>query len=236
VELLDIIVLAVAGVVLWRLFRTLGRRTGYQPPPGEMTDMKRLPGYEQGEDKVVTLPGRKNEAASAIPARAGATMGADPLGQALTELAIQDKNFDTASFLEGARLAYEMIVTAFARADRETLRPLLGDDVYAGFDAAMRSREETGRHMETRIAGEIKTRLIDARVEGRQAYLTVEFDTPLISFVRDREDTLVEGHPERARDVTDIWTFTRILKNRDPNWLLVATEAPSSTKSETPSA
>ena len=240
-DTLNLILLVGVIAIFWRLFRVLGRRTGYERPPSEI---HRLPGFEKGkeapaarasedrasEDNVITLPGQKTPEAlsEALPSTAErpAIKPDDPLGQTLTEIALQDRAFEMTHFLDGARQAYTMIIRAFAAGDRQTLRPLLADDVYESFESAIKARENADQHMETRAIGNVKAAVIDARLEGKQAYVTVRFKGDLLSFIRDRNDKLIEGNPTQAREVTDIWTFTRSLKSRDPNWLLVATENP----------
>lgn len=235
-DTLNLILLVGVIAIFWRLFKVLGRRTGFERPPSEI---HRLPGFEKGkeapatttrpaEDNVITLPGQKTPEvpSEALPnaVSPAAIKADDPLGQTLTEIALQDRAFEMTHFLDGARQAYAMIIRAFAAGDRQTLRPLLADDVYESFESAIKAREDADQHMETRAIGNVKAAVIDARIEGKQAHVTVRFKADLVSFIRDRDDKLIDGNPTQAREVTDIWTFTRSLKSRDPNWLLVATE------------
>src|SRR5262249_22024 len=121
--------------------------------------------------------------------------------------------------------AYEMIVMAFAEGDTTVLGQLLGEDVFEGFERAIREREERSEKVETSLVGINKADLIEAEVKNKSAYVTVKFVSELISATRDAEGEVVEGDPKKVREVTDIWTFAREVTSKNPNWKLVATEA-----------
>jgi predicted lipid-binding transport protein (Tim44 family) len=153
-------------------------------------------------------------------AESGSTVAAG-----LDAIAREDKTFDAKHFIAGARAAYEMIVLAYAEGDRRTLKNLLSRDVYEGFEAAIRERENKGDTVETRFVAIDKSDIAGVELRGRTAQITVRFVSQLISVTRDKSGNVIEGNPERVTDVTDVWTFARDLSSRDPNWKLVATEA-----------
>jgi predicted lipid-binding transport protein (Tim44 family) len=218
----DIVVLAIfAGVILYRLSAVLGRRTGqerqrYNPYAGGKPDLP------EGRDKVVSLP------KPALPARRAAEDAplaaklAGPLSGALTEIQIADRSFDLDQFLAGARIAYEMIVTAFAKADRRGLKMLLSDEVYHGFDEAIAAREARGETVESHFVGIKSAELIDATMKGREAELTLRITSELISFTKNADGAVIEGDPTTVHEVRDQWTFGRDTRSSDPNWKLVA--------------
>ena len=160
-----------------------------------------------------------------IEARLGRHAAKDsPLGKSLTALMRADPGFDPNQFLDGAKAAYELIVTAFAQGDEAELQQLLGGEVFDGFQRAIREREERGEKVESSLVGIDKADIIEAEVKNRTAYVTVKFVSELISVTRDAEGEVVEGDPKKVREVTDIWTFAREVASRNPNWKLVATE------------
>ena len=140
-------------------------------------------------------------------------------------IARQDKLFDANHFLSGAQTAYEMIVLAYAQGDRRTLRKLLSREVYEGFEATIRERESKGETVESRFVTIEKPNITAVELRNRIAQITVRFVSQIITVTRDKTGTVIDGDPEKATDVTDIWTFDRNLPSRDPNWKLVATEA-----------
>jgi predicted lipid-binding transport protein (Tim44 family) len=229
----SLIFLIVAVAIFWRLRSVLGKRTGHERPPvdpfSRRTDdpaVPPAPAPAETNDNVVALPrnGRpiSDTAASGVDrvAPAGTALNA-----ALKTIVSADRNFDAEHFLSGAKAAYEMIVTAFAQGDRASLRQLLGNEVLEGFNAALDERDSRGESVETTFVGMEKAEITEASLKGGLAQVTVRFVSQLISVTRDKAGAVVDGDPAKVVEVTDVWTFARELRSRDPNWKLVATEA-----------
>lgn len=134
-------------------------------------------------------------------------------------------SFDPDEFVSGAKMAHEMIARAYADGDRSTLKPLLGDDVFASFDAAITAREKAGHKVEFSFVGLKQAKLEEAGLRDRLAEVTVRFVSELISATRDAAGAVIEGAAGVVREVTDVWTFARDTRSSDPNWKLVATSA-----------
>jgi predicted lipid-binding transport protein (Tim44 family) len=236
VQYFDIILLALlAAFVLYRLGRVLGRR-----PDDSGSRMFRRSGRD---DNVVSLPGRiprgapqprpiAKKAADA-PQEQGAEHGDLGDDEALAaagvaEIRMQDASFDVQDFLAGAKAAYEMVVTAFAKGDRDTLKRLLTRDVEENFSRAITEREQRGETLETTIVGVRSADVTDARMAGRIAEVTVKFVSDIINVVRraKADPEAFEGAPP-VKEVIDIWTFVRDVRSSDPNWALAETHSPT---------
>jgi len=219
-QLLDIFLIAmVAGIILFRLYTVLGRRTGHERPPRENYQFSRNPdAAPPADDTAVTVPDRsaaRNEVVSDKPS--------DPVARGLLDIKLADRNFETEHFVSGARSAYEMIITAFAKGDRAALRPLLNDEVYRAFDHAIAAREAQQETIEFTFVGFKDVKVVEAVLKGRTAEVTLAFGAQFISATSDANGTVVEGDAKSVRDVTDVWTFSRDTRARDPNWTLIAT-------------
>jgi predicted lipid-binding transport protein (Tim44 family) len=149
----------------------------------------------------------------------------------LMDLAKLDPTFDPETFLRGARQAYEMIVTAFAEGNRKILKDLLNRDVYDGFVRAMTERENRGEQVDQSFVGINKADIVESEVKGGDANITVRFISQLISATRDKAGAILSGDPQKVKDVTDIWTFSRDISSAkaraNPNWRLIATQSPA---------
>jgi predicted lipid-binding transport protein (Tim44 family) len=229
-DIYTIIFLALAVFIFLRLRSVLGQRTGRERPPYDpYAPRDAVRGATN--DNVVTLPGRPAESAQkpaeAPPAERwkGIAEAGSAVAVGLDAVAKEDKSFDAKHFITGARAAYEMIVLAYAEGDRRSLKNLLSRDVYEGFEAAIRERENKGETVETRFVAIEKSDITATELRGRTAQITVRFVSQLVSVTRDKSGNVIEGNPEKVTDVTDVWTFARDLSSRDPNWKLVATEA-----------
>lgn len=218
----DILIFAViAGILLLRLRHVLGRRTGHEEPRSNpFTSGERDRRNGRGDDNVVPLPARGfgageddgDEDDSAQASGLGAVRALDP-------------RFDEAGFVRGAKIAFGMIVEAYAHGDTDTLRPLLADDLYDGFSEAIARRNADGESLDTRIES-LYAEVDDARTEGRTVFITVRFESRQINVTRNRAGEVTEGDPTTPAEVVDLWTFARDTRSNDPNWTLVATSTP----------
>ncbi len=216
-----IIFALLAIFVLWKLRSVLGTRTGSEKPPS--APFLRRP-VEDG--KVVPLPG--------VATRPAIEAGTDrwrpyaepgsKTAEGLDAIAAASPGFTIDPFLRGAKTAYEMIVTAFAAGDLQTLQNLLDKDVFDSFSAAVAGRESRGESMTTRVASIDQVTIEEASMRGKFAQITLRFSAELVSATRDKSGAVISGDPEHSADTADIWTFARDVSSRDPNWKLAATQ------------
>lgn len=141
----------------------------------------------------------------------------------MADIAHADPEFSPLKFLRGAQDAFALIVESFAEGDRETLRGLLGEQVYASFARVLDERAQKGEKASVEIHAIRKCEVVAARMERRMAVITVRFVADETSILRDRGDKLLVGHPDRVTETIDIWTFQRDVRSRDPRWLVVET-------------
>jgi predicted lipid-binding transport protein (Tim44 family) len=225
---LELLILAgFAAFILYRLYASLGRRTGQEQPPRfdplngrERIENRRPTTIASKDDNVVPLPRAREmpRPVSEIALSPAVASGVDAVRQF-------DPTFEPDGFVRGAKAAHELIARAFAQGDRAALRPLLSEDVYASFDAAITAREKAGQQVDFSFIGLKQTNLEEVSLRGRIAEVTVRFVSELISATRDAAGAVIEGAAGVVREVTDVWTFARDTRSSDPNWKLVSTAA-----------
>lgn len=225
-QFFDIIILAmIAGFLVLRLRRVLGRRDGHE---GKFPDPFRDPPENDkdthDEDNVVQLPDRSRDGDDA-PDPLADYDDDDPIAAGLTQIRIADPSFDPNIFVEGSKVAFEMVLNAFASGDRKTLKGLLSPDVYRNFEEAISERERAGEVLEDTLVGIRSAKILEAAMDGNSALVTVKFTSEQISALRDAEGNVIDGNPNEVIDVTDFWTFSRDTRSSDPNWTLVGTES-----------
>lgn len=222
-----ILAAVVAGVVLFRLYSVLGRKTGHEKTPQEKyrdklperyREQTSPPGDNAAGDNVVTLPDRM-----ATRAANAADKPSDAVSRGLMDIKLADRKFESEDFIQGAKGAYEMIVTAFAQGDRATLRPLLSDEVFSAFDSVINGHEERKEVVELTFVGFSGVRFVQAELKSNLAEVTLAFQSKYITLTKNEDGVVIEGDANAVRDVTDIWTFARDVTSRDPNWTLIAT-------------
>jgi predicted lipid-binding transport protein (Tim44 family) len=238
IDMTTVIFAILAVFVVWKLRAVLGQRTGAERPP----EATRREGFKQdgareevgrpstpaNEDGVIRMSELRERARFEDPDRWRPYAEAgSPVAAGLDAIARRDPSFDVKSFVDGAKQAYEMIVTAFAAGDRRTLQPLLAKDVYDGFAGAISEREKNKRTVEQTFVSIDDVAVADAALRGPTAEVTLRLHSKLINATRDAAGAVVDGAPDKIVDVYDQWTFARDVTSRDPNWRLVATQNPA---------
>ncbi len=220
-DYIDVIIFAaIAAFLVLRLVSVLGKRTGEERPrdPFGMargSDMAR--GNENTPENVVPLPGAD---LSETPPEVET-----PLEAALKRISELDNRFDPLEFSNGARSAFEMVITAFALGDTNALSALVSNAVFANFENAIKQRERAGETQEISVIGVDKADIIEASLAHTVAQITTKFVSQQISVTRNEAGDVIEGDPDAVNEVTDIWTFSRDLRSKDPNWKLVETRS-----------
>jgi predicted lipid-binding transport protein (Tim44 family) len=212
-QILDILLFAaIAGFLVFRLRSVLGRRTG----------------LEKRRDPFVAPPAPPAAAAAPTPLLRAINGNAPSAPPATGVGAIRavDPSFAEATFLQGARGAFGIVVNAFAAGDAKALQPLLSKDVYDRFAEAIAARKSAGETLESHLAATKSAEITEASVEGATALVTVKFVTDQTNVTRKSDGTVADGDPDRVSEHIDFWTFARPVRARDPNWTLVATKSP----------
>jgi predicted lipid-binding transport protein (Tim44 family) len=214
---LEIVLLAMVAAFLGlRLYSVLGRRAEQEEEP--------VPQRVESDDKPAGIR------PAAIPSPVVAPRLAELEGvmpaveRGLREISASDSRFNLGQFLEGARGAYRMVLEAFWKGDRETLRELCDDDVHAGFIAALDAREAAGETLESSLIRIEETRIHSASLDGKTARIALLFVADIASVTRDKDGNQIAGSLDDAIESRDVWTFSRNTASRDPNWLLDETD------------
>ncbi len=239
IDIVTLLALVVAVFVILRLRSVLGRRTGDDEARIDR-QMRARQAREQAAaagDKVVTLPRRDSEDMVTAPVGRPSdedlqervrTLGIkdETVNAGLVAIAKRDGSFEPGHFLSGAKQAYEMIVTAYAEGNAGLLRDLLSEEVFEGFAEAIADREARGEQVDQSFVGINRADIVEAELKGSEANISIKFLSQLISATRDKAGEVISGDPQRVMEVTDIWTFARDVTSANPNWRLIATQAP----------
>ena len=220
-QALDIILFAmIAAFLVLRLRSVLGRRTGHQRPPSEAPPENGV--KTKSEENVVELSDQTSNESDLHSEDADPS---DPVAAGLAEISAAAPSFEPTTFVSGAVAAFEIVVQAFAEGDRDSLRGLLNNEVLDNFGLEIDKREKAGETLETTVIGIKKENIIEARVNGETAFITVEILSEQVNVVRDSDGQTIDGDENQITTVTDIWTFARNTRARDPNWRLVETRS-----------
>ena len=128
-------------------------------------------------------------------------------------------------FLEGAKIAYETIITDFSDNDNKLIasKPLLSKQIYNEFNKALKERNDKGYYAEITFIGVKSADIKEHKKIDRAIQVTVDFVSEIITCIRDKEKKIVSGSPDKIKTIYDTWTFSRDMGSTNPNWLLVNT-------------
>ena len=135
-----------------------------------------------------------------------------------------DEN-DQKEFLIGAKIAYETIITDFSDEDNKltTSKPLLNEDIYNQFNKALKERNKKGYSAEITFIGVNSAIIKDHKKIDKFLNVTVDFIAEVITCIKDKDNKIVSGDPEKIKKIYDTWVFSRDTTSANPNWQLVNT-------------
>ena len=209
---LDIVLLVIVVVIGWRLWRTLGTRTGFErsveptvlpePKKSQRAELQDLPPIWQNHAK-----------------------DGSPLAQTLAAMAEIDPGLDPNSFLEGAKIVHAKVLESFSASRLAEVATLVSPQVLETLQATVTAREQKLETLNYRLIGYDSLRIASATLTGETAGFKTRFETRLISWTTGKQGKIILGSPDKVESHVDYWTFERNLKSLDPNWLLVETDA-----------
>ena len=126
-------------------------------------------------------------------------------------------------FLKGAEIAYEQIITSFAKGDKKSLKPLLEKEMFDRFSEVIDERKNKQLKSETTFIGFKSTKILEFKKIENIYKVTVNFVSEIITCVKDKNNQIIEGNPDTIKTVNDIWRFAKNMWSQDPTWYLVDT-------------
>ena len=141
---------------------------------------------------------------------------------------LENQTFDDTAkqkFLNGAKEAYKMIVTSFAKGDKNVLKPLLNKEIYQNFSDEIDNRKKENIKSELTFVGVKSAKIKNFEKKDNIYTFTVDFVSEIITCKKDKNNKVIEGNPDIIKTVNDIWKFSKNMWSNNPNWYLVETQA-----------
>jgi predicted lipid-binding transport protein (Tim44 family) len=217
----DILILAlIAGFILLRLRATLGQKTGRD----ENDFMQRFKPAPETKEPIVQILDKTLKNKTKDEPDAGLTVITDQaIVAALNAIKEKDPQFTATRFIDGARLAFEMVFEAFTKGDKQTLTFLLAEPLVKDFTAEIDARAAQEKRPDTTLVSVVSKEIIQASLTGDIARITMKFTSEQVTVLRDAMGTIVEGNPSNTHHVVDEWVFERDVSSKNPNWKIIET-------------
>lgn len=206
---MDMIILAaIAAFIVYRLYVTLGEKTGFQgdePKPSNVVDLHAKPAKAPVMKPVVEdIPKHLVNGVKAIQKK--------------------DVSFSLSDFKEKATQAFEIILDAYTEGDLETLKVLLSKDLYGTFEKDIKDRNTAGHSLDNTLVRIDNCHIDAVHINGSTATINLEFTTEQVPLVKDKAGEIIDGNPNQIDEVVDRWVFEKSLTSKNPRWVLVSTE------------
>ena len=127
-------------------------------------------------------------------------------------------------FIKGAKAAYEMIITSFAKGDKNALKPLLNKEIYQNFSHEIDHRKKENLKSELTFVGVKSAEIKNFEKKDNIYTFTVNFVSEIITCKKDKNNKVIEGNPDIIKTVNDVWKFSKNMWSSNPNWYLVETQ------------
>jgi predicted lipid-binding transport protein (Tim44 family) len=217
-----IVLAAVAFFLFWRLRSVLGSRQGFErlnKDVNEKTKSSKI--NANSDDKIVDLKSTNidEEIADYVDEKSEQF-------KTLSELKKLEDGWQVSHFVSGAKLAYEEILMAFENGDLNKIEKLASKDVYTAFKEVIDDRNQKGLQVEAIFGGVRDIRIKDVKLNKKnlEANITMIFQCDITYSIKDKNNKIIEGGPDKVKKQKDVWTFTRKMNSDIPNWYLTKTE------------
>ncbi len=222
-NIFEIVFLAIiAGAIVYRLYSILGTGSDpsmHVPPQKDTTETNDV--YSNFTEQHVDIPEEiqaikeieeKIEANTELHSKLGTIKNALP-------------TFENVAFLQGAKAAFEMITESFAAGKIEEIKSLLSENIYNNYKNIVDDRQKNDETLEFEVIRFIEAEIKDASLENDIAKIQVSFTTEQVNVLKDKEGKVISGSDSFINKVNDLWTFSKDVNSRNPNWILIAAKS-----------
>ena len=217
-----IVLAAVAFFLFWRLRSVLGSRQGFEKLNKNVDKKTKSSKINSNiDDKIIDIKSTNidEEIADYVDENSEQF-------KTLSELKKIEDGWQVSHFVSGAKLAYEEILMAFENGDLSKIKKLSSKDVYTAFKEVIDDRNQKGLQVEAIFGGVRDIRIKDVKLNKKnlEANITMVFQCDITYSIKDKNDKIIEGGPDKVKKQKDVWTFSRKMNSDIPNWYLTKTE------------
>lgn len=224
----DIVILAlIAAFILLRLRSVLGQRNGHENPDFFRPKQNDEATPSKKPDAIIQLVEKTIKPRMAQPEQEHdpylAKLEGTALVQTISEIKAIDPLFNVTTFLDGAKMAFEMIFDAFTKGEKQTLSMLLSEEIYNDFVRSIEEREKSDARLETTLLSVTPQEITKINLDKNIARISVSFESEQVTVERNRNGEIIGGNPSDVEHIIDEWTFERDVTSKNPNWKIIET-------------
>ena len=107
----------------------------------------------------------------------------------------------------------------------DKLKPLVDKNIFNEFSNAIKDRKNKNLISETTFIGFKSAKIKNVDDDSNIYNVTIDFISEIITCVKDKNNKVISGDPDKIKIVSDTWKFSKMKKSSNPNWLLIETKA-----------
>ena len=213
---IDILILAMIAVfIINRLRNVLGKKTGNEQDIVEKFSRNKTNFKESPPDQITKDKTGETKKPRDIFFHQDPTINSN-----LRKIHKLDNNFESESFLNGSKKAFEFIIKNYSEENLESIKSLLSKNIFNDFDTQIKKRIKNSQNQDIVIIGIKDAEIVSADLRSSNATISVKFSSEQVHVLKDPKGKVIEGDSNQILTINEDWTFSKNMKNKDPNWAL----------------
>ena len=214
---IDIFILAMIAVfIVNRLRNSLGKKTGNESDIAQKFSQKPSKFTESNPDKEIEKSKKQFRESTKIILHENSS-----INEKLNNIVKLDPNFTVENFVDGAKKAFEYILLRYSEDDIKSLKPLLASELLKNFSDQIKQRQSKKQSLGITILKIDDPEIIDINIEkNKLCFIKLEFKSQQVQTTKDSKNIVIDGNDNLILNITELWTFSKELKNKNPNWIL----------------
>lgn len=215
---IDIFILAMIAIfIINRLRNVLGKKTGNETDIAEKFNQKTSKFTETSPDKEVL----ENNDAIKNPTNNNVYHKDETTNKILKDIMKLNPTFNVDDFIDGAKKAFEFILTNYALNESKLLKPLLSKSIFGDFSEQIKGRLKNGNSLAITILSIDDPDILSAKLDKKNnCEISLEFKSQQVQTTKNKKGDVIEGNDNLILSISEIWTFSKNIKSKDPNWIL----------------
>ena len=214
---IDILILAMIAIfIINRLRNVLGKKTGNESDIVEKFTQRKNTFKESEPDSI------SNQKVSKLNNSIKKNLHSNKkINYAINEILKIDNNFEINSFCDGAKKAFEFILTEYSNSNLKALEKLVSKNIFKAFENQINLRSKKKEELEITVISVKNPEIKGVNLEKKYiAYFKLLFESEQVQITKNSRGEIVDGDNNQILQIKEIWTFSKNLKNNDPNWIL----------------
>jgi len=214
----DILILAMIAVfIINRLRNVLGKKTGNENDIVEKFTQRKSSFKESDPDETSNkkLKNKEDSLENKV------FHSDNSINNSIKQILKVDPNFDIESFYNGAKRAFEFILTEYSKNNIKSLDKIISKNIKFAFDEQIKQRQKRSENLEITVISVKEPILQDVSIKNKSiAVAKIHFDSEQVQITKNKDGDIIEGDPNQILSIKENWTFSKNLKTADPNWTL----------------